>query len=336
MRVKVIVIISIALISLAASLDKVIPLVYPDYFPKPHYNFINNPLTQPKTELGRALFYDPILSDDGMVSCASCHSPYNGFAHTDHALSHGIHDSIGTRNAPALFNLAWNKSFMWDGAINHLDMQALAPISHPAEMGSDISDVLTKIQTKPLYPQLFYKAFGDSLVTTERVLKSLSQFQLTLVSSNSKYDSVQRKESKFSVQEQKGYQLFKTHCSTCHTEPLFTNQNLANNGLPVDTSLNDFGRWNLTKITSDSLLFKIPSLRNLSYTYPYMHDGRFAKLKDVVKHYNTLPSISNTSLTKPIKLSSAEQVDLIAFLLTLNDVTFVFDKSHQYPKALLK
>ncbi len=313
---------------------------YPEYFPKPAYNFQKNPLTQEKIDLGRALFYDPILSLNNTISCASCHSPYNAFAHTDHALSHGIHDSIGTRNAPALFNLAWHKSFMWDGAINHLDMQSLFPITHPDEMGEDLQNVVEKLQNKQIYPSLFFQAFGDSIVTGEHILKALSQFQLTLVSSGSKYDSIQRGLTVYSDQEARGYYLFRHNCSACHKEPLFTSGELAINGLEVDTTLNDFGRLGLTREVKDSLMFKMPSLRNLSYTFPYMHDGRFKKLRQVLNHYNgrrlNVRNDYNQSVdTITIQLSSNEKTDLIAFLLTLNDRDFVFDQKHQYPKKIL-
>jgi cytochrome c peroxidase len=211
----------------------------PDYFPKPVYDFQQNPLDSNKIELGRTLFYDPILSADNTISCASCHSPFNAFAHTDHDLSHGIFDSIGNRNAPALFNLAWQKTFMWDGAINHLDMQALAPISHPSEMGSNINEVIKKLNESKAYKELFLNAFQDSTISTSKILKALSQFQLTLVSANAKYDRVKMGKEVFTEQEKNGYQLFKKNCASCHSEPLFSNYNFENNGLPIDPTLND-------------------------------------------------------------------------------------------------
>lgn len=312
--------------------------VLPEHFPPPVYNFKANPSSSEKVALGRALFYDPVLSKDGTISCASCHSPYNAFAHTDHDLSHGIGDSIGTRNAPALFNLAWQPSFMWDGAIHHLDMQALAPISHPREMGEDIKQVVQKLQQSEYYPTLFFNAYKDSIITGEYVLKALSQFQLTLVSAASKYDNVQLGKEKFTTQEANGYDLFTQYCNTCHTEPLFSNYGFARNGLPVDTTLNDFGKWMITRQPADSLLFKVPSLRNLSYTYPYMHDGRFQKLSEVLDYYTKgiqhRPALSK-ELASPISMTTNEKVDLIAFLLTLNDKEFVFDKKHQFPKEIL-
>ena len=311
----------------------------PAHFPKPTYVFYNNTLTKEKIALGRALFYDPILSKDSTISCASCHSPYNAFAHTDHDLSHGINDEIGTRNAPPLFNLAWQKTFMWDGAINHLDMQALAPISHPNEMNETLKNVVDKLQNKKIYPSLFYQAYQDSLVTGEHILKALSQFQLTLVSATSKYDEFKKGLTQFSQQEKNGYLLFQKNCNACHTEPIFSNQRFANNGLPVDTTLNDFGKWMVTKRSDDSLKFKIPTLRNLNFTHPYMHDGRFQKLNQVLNHYtkgiSQNPTLA-TELKDSIKLTPNEKAYLIAFLLTLNDKNFVFDQKHQFPRNLFK
>lgn len=316
-----------------------INLNYPDYFPKPIYNFSANTLSKSKIELGRALFYDPILSADNTISCATCHSPFNAFSHTDHALSHGINDAIGDRNAPALFNLAWQGLFMWDGAANHLDVQALAPISHPKEMGESISHVIYKLQHSTLYPTLFKNAFGDSSISGEKTLKAMAQFQLTLTSSNSKYDGVKKGDYHFTKQEQAGYALFKNNCNSCHAEPLFSTYEFASNGLKIDSTLNDYGRWQVTKNKKDSLLFKIPSLRNLSYSYPYMHDGRFKKLYEVVNHYtnsslNKTPLISS-ELANPITLSPNQKTDLIAFLLTLNDSAFIYNQENKFPKNIL-
>ena len=309
-------------------------LQVPIHFPKPVYNFERNPLIPEKVELGRHLFYDPILSRDQTISCATCHSPFNAFAHTDHDLSHGIDDQVGLRNAPPLYNLAWQKSFMWDGAINHLDMQALVPINDPKEMGEDIGRVVQKLQQNPAYPSRFYQAFKDSTITGEHLLKAISQFQLTLISATSKYDKVQEGRATFTEQEAKGYQIFKKHCNSCHQEPLFSTYQFADNGLAVDTTLNDFGKYRITKNLSDSLLFKIPSLRNISFTSPYMHDGRFRKLRQVVTHYTEnivqRPSLTG-DLQNPINLTPFEKTDLVAFLLTLDDKDFIFDKKHLFP-----
>lgn len=313
--------------------------ITPKNWPKPHYNFIKNPLSESKIELGRVLFYDPILSKNNTISCASCHSQYTAFTHVDHSLSHGIDDRIGTRNSPTLMNLAWHSSFMWDGAINHLDMQALAPISHPDEMGEKIETVVPKLQASKNYRSLFYKAFGDSMITGQHTLKALSQFMLTLVSANSKYDSVMRKQTEFTAQEKNGYVLFQKNCASCHAEPLFTNLQFENNGLAVDTTLNDYGRMKITKNKNDSLKFKVPTLRNIEFSYPYMHDGRFKRLSDVLKHYTTGIHHTKTlakQLEQPILLSSNQRVDLTAFLLTLTDKEFLFNPKYSFPKNNLK
>ena len=312
--------------------------VVPKDWPKPIYDFSKNPMTSSKIALGRALFYDPILSRNNLISCASCHSQYTAFTHVDHALSHGIDDKIGTRNSSALMNLAWQKLFMRDGAINHLDMQALAPINNPLEMDESITHVVSKLQAGNLYPGLFYKAFGDSIITGEHTLKAISQFMLTFISSNSKYDSVIRKQSVFTAQENNGYKLFKKNCSSCHSEPLFTNNDFMNNGLPLDTTLNDFGRYRVTNNPNDSLKFKVPTLRNIEFSYPYMHDGRFKKITDVLKHYTSGVVASKTlspKLQNWIILTSNEKVDLVTFLLTLTDKTFLFNPNYSFPKNIL-
>jgi cytochrome c peroxidase len=335
MKMKIVLFLITGGIALLSFALKETALQYPDYFPRPEYNFENNPLDSNLINLGRKLFYDPVLSADNSTSCASCHSPYNAFAHTDHNLSHGINDEMGNRNAPALFNLAWQKQFMWDGAVNNLDVQALAPISHPKEMGSSIKEVVYKLNTTPAYNALFAKIYGENSITGERVLKALSQFQLTLVSANAKYDEVKQGKAAFTTEEAIGYNLFLQNCNSCHTEPLFSNYQFANNGLTVDTTLNDFGRWMITKESADSLLFKTPSLRNLKYSYPYMHDGRFKTVKEVldyymkdIKRYKTLSAPLNT----PIILSPVDKANLAAFLNTLNDEAFIMNEKYRYPK----
>ena len=309
----------------------------PDNWPKPVYDFAKNPLTESKILLGRTLYYDPVLSRNNIISCASCHSPFSAFTHIDHALSHGINDSIGTRNSPSLMNLAWQTNFMWDGAINNLDMQPLAPIAHPAEMGSSINDVVNKLNSSKMYHRLFTNAFGDSVATGEKTLKAISQFMITLISSNSKYDKVIRKEELFTEQEANGYKMFQKNCSSCHKEPLFTTNEFANNGLLIDPGLKDIGRMKITLNSDDSLKFKIPTLRNIEYSYPYMHDGRFKKLSEVLNHYTNEINHSKTlatQLQQPIILTPNEKVDIIAFLLTLSDPSFVFNPKFQYPKEV--
>ena len=303
-------------------------LRYPAHFPPPVYDFSRNPLSEAKIALGRVLFYDPILSKDGSISCASCHSSYNAFAHTDHALSHGIYDSVGLRNAPALMNLAWQPHFMWDGAVHHLDVQALAPIASPSEMGEDFAQVIAKLRETERYPSLFQAAYGDSTITGERFLKALAQFQLTLISAGSRYDRMREGQLVFSPQEEQGYQVFQEYCGRCHVEPLFSNYAFASHGLPPDPLLSDLGRYRITENPADSLLFKTPTLRNLAYTYPYMHDGRFRTLRQVLDHFG--------EASLPTALGPTQKADLLAFLRTLNDSSFVFEPRFQFPPVLLE
>jgi cytochrome c peroxidase len=314
-------------------------IFYPKGWLRPAYELKNNPLTPEKVYLGRVLFYDPIISRDSSISCASCHSQYNAFAHADHALSHGIGDKIGTRNAPALMNLAWQKNLMWDGAVHHLDAQTLAPITNPSEMDENIGRLIQKLNRSEIYRELFYKAYKDSIPTGERLLKSISTFLLTLVSSNSKYDLVMKGKELFTSQEKKGYEIFKKNCSNCHKEPLFTSDEFENNGLFPDKKLFDIGRAKISLNPNDSFKFKVPTLRNIEFSFPYMHDGRFKNLQDVINHYNgeKFNHINlSEKLNKTMKLNSAEKTDLVAFLLTLTDKSFMFDSRHSFPEILKK
>jgi cytochrome c peroxidase len=201
-------------------------------------------------------------------------------------------------------------------------------------MDETLANVVSKLQKSEKYQALFLAAFGDTTITGQRVLKALSQFELQLISYNSKYDKVMRKEADFTNQEQNGYTLFKKNCASCHNEPLFTSEKFERNGLPIDTTLNDIGRQKITGNPKDYMLFKVPTLRNVQFTFPYMHDGRFKKLMEVIKHYNSLGTDKNLpkQLQKPMQLSDNERVDLVAFLHTLTDTEFLFDKRFSYPK----
>ena len=212
------------------------------------------------------------------------------------------------------------------------------PLTHPKEMGEQMNSIVSKLNQSAFYKSLFFQSYQDSVISKEKLLKSLSQFLLTLVSYNAKYDSVMRKQASFTKQESNGYQIFKANCNVCHQEPLFTNFSFQNNGLPMDSTLNDYGRFLVTQNTVDSFLFKVPTLRNIEYTFPYMHDGRFKKLSEVIKHYNSgiiSYSTLSSSLQKKISLTTNDKIDLIAFLMTLSDRTFVFNPDFQFPKQLL-
>lgn len=304
----------------------------PAYFPEPAYHFETNPVTKEGFELGRKLFYDPILSANNTISCGSCHIPTSAFTQHGHKTSHGIFDQFGIRNSPPIMNLAWTNSFMWDGGIGDLDLQPIAPITNHVEMGDTMTNVLRKLQQHSQYPWLFKNAFGSENITTANFLKSLSQFMLMCVSDNSKYDSVMRNQASFTADEAEGYTIFKQKCNSCHTEPLFTDNSFRSNGLSLNAA-GDVGRYAITLNENDRFKFKVPSLRNLEYTVPYMHDGRKATLDGVLNHYETgieqLQNLDPLFLqgTRPgIAFAAGEKAKLILFLNTLNDKNFVTDK----------
>jgi cytochrome c peroxidase len=310
----------------------------PKKWPKPVYDVSSEAISEDGFQLGRSLFYDPILSRDSTISCATCHLQYTGFAHVDHNVSHGIYGRKGTRNAPALINLAWKKFFHWDGGVNHIEAQGINPLTHPAEMDNTLPEVLRRLMANEDYRKRFQQVYGSSEISTAKLMNALSQFTRSLISSNSKYDLVQRKEKgvTFSEQEQSGLNLFRQHCASCHQEPLFTSHQFKSNGLARDPLFNDLGRFAITGKDADSFLFMVPTLRNIEFTFPYMHDGRFRKLKEVIVHYSEKIDSENSHLSHelkgPIHLSDKEQKDLLAFLYTLTDKQFLYNPRFSFPK----
>lgn len=305
------------------------PFAVPNGFPAPVYDFETNPVTREGFELGRKLFYDGRLSKDGNFPCASCHQQFAAFATYDHDLSHGFNDQFTTRNAPGLFNMAWQTNFHWDGGINHIELQPLAPITAPNEMAEDINNVITKLKADKEYQQQFSAAFGAGEINSQKMLKALSQFMVMIVSADSKYDQYKKGMAVFSTYELEGYQIFKAKCNSCHTEPLFTNNSYRNNGLILNPSLKDYGRMRITGNASDSLKFKVPSLRNVAITFPYMHDGRFYSIGQVLEHYNSGIVQSATldqELRSRIPLSFSDKIYLQAFLKTLTDSSLLSNK----------
>lgn len=298
----------------------------PAGWPQPATNiFADNKLTEEGFQLGKKLFYDGRLSKDGNFPCASCHQQFAGFATYDHDFSHGFNNSFTTRNAPGLFNLAWMTRMHWDGGINHIEVQPLAPITAQNEMAETIENVLAKLNADTAYPKMFRKAFGTSEINSQRMLKALSQFMGSIVSNDSKYDRVKRGAANFTPSEQNGYTFFKAKCETCHKEPLFTDNSFRNTGMTVNTFLNDFGRMRITNDRNDSLKFKVPSLRNVMLSFPYGHDGRFYTVGAMIDHYRTgivtTQSTLDPLLVNRISITNTEKNDLIYFLNTLTDTT---------------
>ncbi|RAJ02481.1 cytochrome c peroxidase [Chitinophaga skermanii] len=307
-------------------------LKLPPNFPTPTYSFANNKLTKNGIALGKRLFYDPRLSRDGTISCGFCHQQFAAFAHFDHPLSHGIDNRTGIRTVPSLFNLIWQTSFMWDGGVNHLEVQPLTPITDENEMGETLENVLSKLRNNTKYRGMFKAAFGTEEITTERLFKALVQFMATMNSFETKYDSVVNKigNVQFTTSEAAGYTIFKAKCASCHKEPLFTDQTFRNNGLPYNTFLDDVGRMRITNSTNDYLKFKVPSLRNVIKSPPYMHDGRFYNIYLVFEHYNSGIELSPTVdplVRNGLQLSTQDQQNLYQFLNTLTDLNFINNKA---------
>ncbi len=301
--------------------------VNPPHFPAPVYALEHNPITKDGFELGRRLFYEPRLSRDNTISCGSCHIQSSAFTQHGHDVSHGIDDRLGRRNSPPIMNLAWIPNYMWDGGIFDLDLQPINPITAHEEMDETVSNVIAKLQAHPQYPGLFKKAFGNETITTAHFMKALSQFMLMCISSNSKYDSVMLNmgNAKFTQQEAAGYRLVQQKCGSCHKEPLFTDNSFRNNGIGIGYN-DDLGRYDITLNDNDKYKFKVPSLRNLAYTAPYMHDGRYIKLDAVLNHYSsTVQATPNLDplLSNGIPLSNDEKQQVLAFLATLNDRHFI-------------
>ncbi|ULQ51282.1 cytochrome-c peroxidase [Flavihumibacter fluvii] len=309
------------------------PLQVPANFPLPEYDFAANPVSREGFVLGRTLFYDGKLSRDGSISCGNCHLQANAFTHHGHSVSHGIDDKVGTRNAPAVMNLAWQKFFFWDGGVFNLDLVPLAPIENPLEMDEHMPMVLEKIRNDPKYPPMFQSAFGSPEITTAATLKAMSQFMLQCVSTNSRYDQYKREGAQLTAEEADGLRIFTANCSSCHATDLFTDQSFHNNGL-IPSLKNDPGRAKVTLQEKDLYLFKTPSLRNVGITAPYMHDGRFRTLEAVLEHYNsgvvnseTLDTLLKRNGHMGIPLTGEQQVRIIAFLHTLTDSTFIHNKA---------
>jgi cytochrome c peroxidase len=321
----------------------------------------DNPLTNEGVELGRMLFYETKLSKDNSISCATCHQQSNAF--TDGKIvAIGIRGQKLDRNTMSLVNMLWSTSHkFWDGRAANLEDQALQPIQNLKEMDLKISELLLKLNSDPVYKTKFKLAFNTNKIKKEHVAKALAQFQRTLISQDSKYDKFLKGELQLSEQEQRGLQSFFTHpdpsvglrgsnCGDCHRNFLTDGFNdgldgFANNGLEDDEHLEN-GLFAVTKNPLDKGKFKIPSLRNIALTAPYMHDGRFNTLEEVLDHYNDHIRMSSTldilirdasnEYREPndpiaLKLTKEDINDIIAFLKTLTDSTFITNEKYANP-----
>ncbi|MCF7559796.1 cytochrome-c peroxidase [Sabulilitoribacter multivorans] len=297
---------------------------------------IDNPQTAEGISLGKKLFFDPILSANNTQACADCHNPQNAFSDSDR-FSDGIDGILGNRNSMPLFNLAWNydEKFFWDGSVFSLEHQAFIPVSDPIEMKSSWTQLEEELQQHPEYPNLFQQAFGTSTIDSTLVTKAIAQFERTLISANSKFDNYLLGNIELTEEELNGFNVFmdenRGDCFHCHgsdKNPLWTDNIFHNNGL--DERFSDLGLGEVTGDPADNGKFKSPSLRNLAFTAPYMHDGRFATLEDVINHYSeglknspTIDPLMKKVAQGGVGLSDKDKADLKSFLLALSDYEFI-------------
>jgi cytochrome c peroxidase len=303
---------------------------------------IDNPQTVEGVALGKKLFFDPLLSADNTQSCATCHSPENAFTDSSR-FSDGIDGVFGNRNSMPLFNLAWNydDKFFWDGRVFSLEHQALEPVTNPIELHNTWEEVVDRLEQHPEYPNMFKMAFGNGQVTKEKATKAIAQFERTLISANSKFDRHLLGQATLTPQEQNGLNIFmdesRGDCFHCHgnpNNPLWTDNAFHNNGL--DATFTDLGLGEVTGDPGDNGKFRSPSLRNLAYTAPFMHDGRFATLDEVINHYSeglqsspTIDPLMKKVNEGGVQLSQQDKNDLKAFLLSLSDPSFINNPDFQ-------
>lgn len=313
-----------------------LPIPIPSNFPEPIYNLQNNPVTEEGFELGKKLFYDVRLSRNNTISCGFCHMQPTAFTHHGHDVSHGVDDKLGRRNSLPVQNLIFYKTFFWDGGVPNLDLVPLNAIANEVEMDEEVDNIITKLQGDAEYRRMFKAAFNSEEITSTAFLQALSQFMATMVSANSRYDLYVRKEenSFLTAEEIEGMILFKQKCATCHATDLFTDQSYHNNGFSSVQALErDSGREEITLNPDDRGKFKVPSLRNVAYTSPYMHNGKLNTLEDVLEFYSsgvhdtpTLDPLLRTGEKPGLDLTSDEKNRIIAFLNTLSDPGYITNK----------
>ncbi len=308
--------------------DQTYTFVRPPHFPAPTYTFDNNPITKAGFELGKRLFNDPKLSSDNSVACSNCHAKGVAFADPQHRLSVGVQERTGFRNAPALMNMAFMKEFFWDGAVSHLDFAPIIAIESEFEMNEKLVNVVAQLNDHSEYPALFREAFGNiDTINAPLLLHALSQFTNMMVSATSKYDRYIQQKDNLTPEELSGLELFEKKCATCHSGVLLTNQEFHKNGL--DNEFTDIGRAGISEYEGDIGKFRVPSLRNVELTAPYMHDGRFNTLEEVLDHYQkgvksskTLSPLLRQDNQLGIELTEQEKHLIIEFLYTLTDRAF--------------
>ncbi len=281
-----------------------------------------NTLTEARVRLGAFLFFDTRLSKDLSISCASCHDPAKAFS-DQKSLSAGVNGLLGKRNSPTLFNLGFAPDLLWDGGSFSLEAQALVPIQNHREMDMRLAEIAERLSSDRHFTEMARAAYGDERYESV-ILKALASYERSLISFDTRFDDYyyRGKKAALSAEEKAGLELFfseKTQCAACHTPPLFTDYSYRDNGLY--NNYPDSGRGRITLAPEDLGKFKVPTLRNIALTFPYMHDGSLADLEEVLTHYNAggNGSLNQSPLIRPLKLSVEEQKALISFLKTLSD-----------------
>lgn len=317
-------------------------------FPMPEIP-VDNPLTEAKVQLGRMLFYDPILSEGEIQACADCHLQADAFDDI-RQFSLGVDELAGARNAMSIVNMAWNTNgFFWDGRAETLREQSLLPIQDPLEMNESLEDAVSKLQNQATYRDQFSSAYGSSIVSSEKISLALEQFMMTIVSYNSKYDKVVAGLDQFTDSEQRGHDLYFSEynpafpessgadCAHCHGGFNFENDRYMNNGLDAG-NFDDLGRFLVTGSNADRGRFKVPTLRNIALTAPYMHDGRMNTLEEVIDHYDNGIQISNSlnpallaTTYTGLMLTDQDKTDIVNFLHTLTDETITQNSEFSSP-----
>ncbi len=310
----------------------------------------DNPFTVEKVMLGRMLFYNKNLSSDGTVSCASCHHQENAFSDIN-KFSVGVNGGTGDRQAMAIFNMAWHENeFFWDGRAHLLRDQSLGPIENPLEMNESLDNVIKKLYADEKMKNQFIRAFGSNEITSLKMSLAMENFMMSIISDDSKYDRYLAGLLQLSPSEERGRILFfgeyneffpdisGADCAHCHAGNNFENDLYMNNGLDEDAQFIDFGRELVTDLAADRAKFKVTSLRNIAVTPPYMHDGRFETLEEVVDHYNSDVRTSSTvnlallgTTSTGLMLDEEEKKDLINFLKTLTDYTLLSNPEYSDP-----
>jgi cytochrome c peroxidase len=311
----------------------------------------DNQLTIKGVELGRKLFYDNVLSLDETMNCASCHIQEFAFSDTSR-FSIGVEGEPGGRQSMSVVNMAWNNNeFFWDGRAHLLRDQVVKPIQDPLELNLSMDELLDRLNNHADYPKRFKAAFGTSTITEELLGLALEQFCNSIVSGDNKYDQFLAGTTTFTESEERGMDLFFAEfnpgfpdlsgadCAHCHAGKTFENDQYMNNALDADGDMEDFGRFETTESEADKGKFKVPTLRNVALTPPYMHDGRFNTLEEVIQHYNTGMTMSSTidpALIYPLnnggfQLNDQDVQDLVAFLNTLTDETLITNPAYANP-----